>query len=151
MHAESLRTRAAKYSPQVRVRASTGLAIPGTHYLDALNRRPPILERVVTEVFGRCEVLATPTLPIRVPRRDETDVGAGDRLWEILGDLVRCTAPFNYLGLPALTVPAGLDDRGLPIGLQLVGAPFDESRLLAAAAVHELAAPPPRPANCPRK
>lgn len=151
VHAESLRTRAAKYSPQVRVRACTGLAISGTHYLEALQRRLPILERVVTEVFGRCDVLVTPTLPIRVPRRDETDVGSGARLWGILGDLVRCTAPFNYLGLPALSVPAGLDDRGLPIGIQLVGAPFDESTLLTVAAVHESALPPPRLANCPRK
>jgi Asp-tRNA(Asn)/Glu-tRNA(Gln) amidotransferase A subunit family amidase len=65
----------------------------------------------------------------------------------VLGDLVRCTAPFNYLGLPAISVPAGLDDRGLPMGVQLVGVPFSESRLLAAAAVHECALPPPRLAN----
>ncbi|MFM7396482.1 MAG: amidase [Gammaproteobacteria bacterium] len=147
VHAETLRSRGSKYSPQVRVRASTGLAISSTHYLEALQQRLPILDKVVAEVFGACDVLLTPTLPIRVPRRDETDVGAGARLWEVLGDLVRCTAPFNYLGLPALTVPAGLDDRGLPIGVQLVGAPFSEPQLLAAAAAHELGVPPPRLAN----
>ena len=147
VHGETLRTRGSKYSPQVRVRASTGLAISGTHYLEALQARIPILERFVTDVCSRCELLLTPTLPICVPRRDETDVGAGARLWEVLGDLVRCTAPFNYLGLPAISVPAGLDDRGLPIGVQLVGALFGEPALLAAAAVHELALPPPRLAN----
>ena len=147
VHSETLRTRASKYSPQVRVRASTGLAISGTHYLEALQVRVPILQRFVKDVFGACDLLLTPTLPIRVPRRDETDVGAGARLWEVLGDLVRCTAPFNYLGLPAISVPAGLDDRGLPMGVQLVGVPFSESRLLAAAAVHERALPPPRLAN----
>lgn len=147
IHADTLRTRGSKYSPQVRVRASTGLAILGTHYLEALQVRIPMLERFVQDVFGRCEILFTPTLPIRVPRRDETDVGAGARLWEVLGELVRCTAPFNYLGLPALSVPAGLDYRGLPIGVQLIGLPFGEPSLLAAAAVHELALPPPRLAN----
>lgn len=147
VHGETLRTRGSKYSPQVRVRASTGLAISGTHYLEALQGRIPLLEHVVNDVFGRCDLLLTPTLPIRVPRRDETDVGAGTRLWEVLGDLVRCTAPFNYLGLPAISMPAGLDDRGLPIGVQLVGAPFGEPLLLAAAAAHELALPPPKLAN----
>ncbi|MEY2624956.1 MAG: amidase [Gammaproteobacteria bacterium] len=147
VHGETLRSRGTKYSPQVRVRASTGLAIPGTHYLEALQGRIPLLQRFVKDVFSRCEILLTPTLPIRVPRRDETDVGAGTRLWEVLGDLVRCTAPFNYLGLPAISVPAGLDDQGLPIGVQLVGAPFDEPTLLAAAAAHELALPPPKLAN----
>lgn len=147
VHGETLRTRGSKYSPQVRVRASTGLAISSTHYLEALQARIPMLERFVNNVFARCDVLLTPTLPIRVPRRDETDVGAGARLWEALSDLVRCTAPFNFLGLPAISVPAGLDDRGLPIGVQLVGAPFDEPLLLTAAAIHELAVPPPRFAN----
>lgn len=147
VHGETLRIRGSKYSPQVRVRASTGLAISSTHYLEALQVRIPIVERFVNDIFGRCEVLLTPTIPIRVPRRDETDVGAGARLWEVLGDLVRCTAPFNYLGLPAISMPAGLDDQGLPIGVQLVGAPFGEPLLLAAAAAHELALPPPRLAN----
>lgn len=151
VHAEALRTRGSKYSPQTRVRASTGLAISGTHYLEALRRRMPILTQFVSVVFGDCDLLVTPTLPIRVPRRDETDVGSKAALWAILKDLVRCTAPFNYLGLPALSVPAGLDDRGLPMGVQLVGAPFDEPRLLAAAAVHERVVPPPSVANWPRK
>jgi aspartyl-tRNA(Asn)/glutamyl-tRNA(Gln) amidotransferase subunit A len=43
------------------------------------------------------------------------------------------TRPFNYLGLPAISVPCGFDDRGLPIGLQLAGRPFAEARVLRAA------------------
>lgn len=137
LHAAALRARGSDYTPQVRVRASTGVAIPGTLYLEALQLRLPLLERVVREVFGRCELLLTPTLPVRVPRRDETDIGAGPLLWQLLGRLVHCTAPINYLGLPALSMPAGFDDRGLPVGVQLVAAPFAEPTLLRAAAVHE--------------
>ncbi|MBU6377927.1 MAG: amidase [Gammaproteobacteria bacterium] len=139
LHAAALRARGSDYTAQVRVRASTGLAIPGTTYLEALQLRLPLLERVVGEVFGACELLITPALPVRVPRRDETDIGAGPQLWQLLGRLVQCTAPFNFLGVPALSMPAGRDDRGLPVGMQLVAAPFAESTLLRAAAVHQAA------------
>lgn len=139
LHAPWLRSRGERYTPQVRVRASTGLAIPAAVYLEALQLRIPLLRRFVEEVFSRCDVLLTPTLPIPVPRRDETDVGAGAALWQILSRLVHCTAPFNYLGLPAITVPAGLDARGLPMGAQYVARPYAESTLLRVAAVQQQA------------
>jgi aspartyl-tRNA(Asn)/glutamyl-tRNA(Gln) amidotransferase subunit A len=143
LHAPWLRSRGERYTPQVRVRASTGLAIPAAVYLEALQLRIPLLQRFVERVFSRCDVLLTPTLPIPVPRRDETDVGAGASLWQILSRLVHCTAPFNYLGLPAITVPAGLDARGLPMGTQYVARPYAESTLLRVAAVQQRAMPLP--------
>ncbi len=143
LHAPWLRSRGERYTPQVRVRASTGLAIPAAVYLEALQLRIPLLQRFVERVFSRCDVLLTPTLPIPVPRRDETDVGAGASLWQILSRLVHCTAPFNYLGLPAITVPAGLDARGLPMGAQYVARPYAESTLLRVAAVQQRAMPLP--------
>jgi len=147
LHASQLRAAAARYTPQVRLRASTGLAIPGTVYLEALRLRLPLLGRFVREVFDRCDVLHTPTLPIPVPRRDETDVGAGSGLWEILAKLVHCTAPFNYLGLPAIAIPAGLDARGLPLSAQFVARPFAEATLLRVAAVQQRLLPMPRAAG----
>ena len=143
LHAPWLRSRGERYTPQVRVRASTGLAIPAAVYLEALQLRIPLLRRFVDHVFSRCDVLLTPTLPIPVPRRDETDVGAGASLWQILSRLVNCTAPFNYLGLPAITVPAGLDARGLPMGAQYVARPYAEAMLLRVAAVQQRAMPMP--------
>jgi aspartyl-tRNA(Asn)/glutamyl-tRNA(Gln) amidotransferase subunit A len=47
------------------------------------------------------------------------------------------TRPFNYLGLPTVSLPCGLDDRGLPIGLQLSARPFGEGRVLAAADAYQ--------------
>jgi aspartyl-tRNA(Asn)/glutamyl-tRNA(Gln) amidotransferase subunit A len=137
LHASMLRESADRYSPQVRLRASTGLGIPAPVYGSALALRLPILEQFVTQVFGACDALLTPTIPLCVPRRDATDVGAGESLWAILSRLVRCTAPFNYLGLPAITVPAGFDHAGLPIGAQLVARPYAESVLLRLAAAVE--------------
>ena len=145
LHAAGLRNMGSRYTPQVRLRASTGLGIPAPVYLEALQWRLPVLRRFVEQVFSRCDVLQTPTIPIPVPRRDETDVGAGPALWELLAQLVRCTAPFNYLGLPAISVPAGLDSRGLPIGAQYVARPFAEAVLLRIAAVQQREAPLPLP------
>lgn len=144
LHTPWLRTRGERYTPQVRVRASTGLGIPAPVYLAALQLRLPLLERFVGEVFSRCDALVSPTLPIPVPRRDETDVGSGEAMWAILAKLVHCTAPLNYLGLPAISVPAGLDARGLPMGVQYASRPFAEGTLLRIAAVQEHLLPMPR-------
>ena len=53
--------------------------------------------------------------------------------------MIRCTAPFNATGLPALSVPCGFTSAGLPIGLQIVGRPFDEATVLRAGHAYEQA------------
>jgi aspartyl-tRNA(Asn)/glutamyl-tRNA(Gln) amidotransferase subunit A len=139
LHGAWLRSRPELYSPQVRVRASTGVAIPASIYVESLLLRLPLLERFVTEVFDRCDVLHTPTLPIPVPLLADVDVGGGTAMWTTLGQLVHCTAPFNYLGLPAISVPGSPTRNGLPSSVQLVGRPFAEGMLLRVAAAHERA------------
>jgi aspartyl-tRNA(Asn)/glutamyl-tRNA(Gln) amidotransferase subunit A len=93
----------------------------------------------VREVFGACDVLHLPTLGIPVPTLAETDVGGAAAMWEKIALLVRCTAGFNYLGLPALSVPCGFTENGLPTSFQLVGRPFSEATLLRVAQAHESA------------
>lgn len=139
VHGAWLRQRAGEYSPQVRLRAATGLAIPASAYLQAQQLRPLLLRRFVESVFGQCDVLHLPTLGIPVPTLAETDVGGAAVMWDKIAALVRCTAPFNYLGLPALSVPCGFTDDGLPTGLQLVGRPFAEATLLQVAHAYERA------------
>ena len=135
LHGQWLRTASERYSPQVRVRALTGLAIPASTYYEALCLRGRLLREFVSKALRDCDVLLMPTLVIPVPRFADVDVGSGPALWETLALLVQNTAPFNYLGLPALSVPAGRTANGLPAGVQLVGRPFDESTLLRAAEV----------------
>lgn len=137
LHAAWLRSRPEAYSPQVRVRASTGLAIPSSIYLEALMVRIPLLKRFVGEVFSRCDVLHAPTLPVPVPKLSDVDLGAGPGLWRMLSLLVRCTAPINFLGLPAIAVPAARTRNGLRASVQFIGRPFAEATLLRTAAVHE--------------
>lgn len=139
IHAANLRARAADYTAQVRVRAATGLGIPAPVYAQALAMRPVLLERFARSVFGQCDVLHLPTLGIPAPTIEETDVGGAAAMWEKIAVMVRCTAPFNYLGLPALTVPCGFTDNGLPTSCQLAGRPFAEATLLRAAHVYEQA------------
>jgi aspartyl-tRNA(Asn)/glutamyl-tRNA(Gln) amidotransferase subunit A len=139
IHGTRLRGRADLYSPQVRIRASTGLAIPAPIYLEALLLRTPLLERFVGSVFARCDVLHTPTLAIPVPRRAEVDAGGGAAMWATISQLVYCTGPFNYLGLPAIAVPGIRTENGLPSSVQLIGRPFAEGLVLRVAAAHERA------------
>lgn len=137
IHGPWLREHAERYSPQVRMRAATGLAIPAAAYQQAQQLRSGILRRFVDAVFSTCDVLHLPTLGIPVPTLAETDVGGSAAMWEKIAVLVRCTAPFNYLGLPALSVPCGFTDNGLPTSFQLVGRPFAEATLLGAAHAYE--------------
>ena len=137
IHGPWLRDHSENYSPQVRVRAATGLAIPAAAYHQAQQLRPGILRQFVDAVFSKCDVLHLPTLGIPVPTLAETDVGGSAAMWEKIAVLVRCTAPFNYLGLPALSVPCGFTDNGLPTSFQLVGRPFSEATLLATAHAYD--------------
>jgi aspartyl-tRNA(Asn)/glutamyl-tRNA(Gln) amidotransferase subunit A len=69
-------------------------------------------------------------MPIRTPRIDEVDLVSPGFTAKTLYALSRYTRFVNYLGLPALTLPVGFDDRGMPVGLQLVGTPNGEAVLL---------------------
>jgi aspartyl-tRNA(Asn)/glutamyl-tRNA(Gln) amidotransferase subunit A len=138
-HAGFMQSRPEAYSGQVRARIATGYAIPAPTYLAALQLRTRYLGEFVAAVFGACEAMLTPTLAIAVPTLAATDVGGGESMWAVIASLVRCVAPFNYLGVPALSVPAGFDAAGMPVGMQLVGPPFAERRLLRVAEAYQRA------------
>lgn len=139
VHGSWMRTHASEYSPQVRTRAATGFAIPAAAYEQAQQLRPRLLRRFVESVFVECDVLYLPTLGIPVPTLAETDVGSAAVMWDRIAVLVRCTAPFNYLGLPALSVPCGFTGNGLPTSFQVVARPFAEAVLLRVAHAFETA------------
>jgi aspartyl-tRNA(Asn)/glutamyl-tRNA(Gln) amidotransferase subunit A len=144
LHAKRLAEAAGDYSPQVRIRAATGLGIPAPVYTQALALRPRIVREFVSQAFADCDVLHLPTLAIAAPTLAETDLGGSALVWPKIAAMVRCTAPFNYLGLPALSVPCGRTANGLPTSFQLVGRPFDEVTLLRASAAYEPCSEPLR-------
>jgi len=139
LHGHWLRTRPEDYSPQVRARVATGVAIPAAAYAEALQLRALLLREFCTDVFSVCDVLVTPALAIEVPTLAATDVGGSASMWTTIARLLKCVAPFNYLGVPALSLPVGFAPRGLPAALQLIGRPFAEGRLLGVASAYQRA------------
>jgi aspartyl-tRNA(Asn)/glutamyl-tRNA(Gln) amidotransferase subunit A len=90
-----------------------------------------VLRAFLGNVFGDIDALVLPTIPDPIPTRAETDVDVRgqDAVKRFLSPATN-TRAFNYLGLPALSAPCGLDGHGLPVGMQVVGRPFAEARLL---------------------
>ena len=131
IHAQWMRDSPQDIASHVNARLFASLAIPGTYYVEALSRRGPLLKAFAAEVFGQVHLLAAPTIRVCLPTIESTDVDAGAPEL-VAGGVGANTRPFNYLGLPSLSVPCGLDPAGLPIGLQLTGRPFDEATVLRA-------------------
>jgi aspartyl-tRNA(Asn)/glutamyl-tRNA(Gln) amidotransferase subunit A len=133
IHAQWMRERAGDYSIHLSARLYGGYPIPGHLYVEALSRRGPLLRQFCAEAMQGHHIVATPALRTRVPTLAETDIDADAANWSRFMAVSANTRPFNYLGLPTISVPCGFDDRGLPIGLQLAARPFAEARVLAAA------------------
>ncbi len=131
VHGNWLRTRPQDYSAQVRSRLESGLTIPAAAYIDSLRLRGVALDIFCREVFSKVDVLHAPVVAFQTPTIAETDVGGGPRLPALMAQLTRLTRPGNFLGVPILSVQAGFTKAGMPIGMQLLGRPFDEATLFA--------------------
>ena len=137
-HKRWLIERPQDYGPQVLMRLQNGLAIPGVTYLEALRWRGPALAAHIAATRDVDAVLA-PVAPVAAPTIAESDVGTSPGAEAAIQRLTRFTRPINYLGLPALSVPAGFTGKGLPVGLQLIGRSFDEATLLRIGAAFQRA------------
>jgi aspartyl-tRNA(Asn)/glutamyl-tRNA(Gln) amidotransferase subunit A len=139
IHAEWMRSNPQAYGAHISGRMYPGYAIPAAYYVEALSRRGPILKAFAAEVFSKVDVLVTPTIRTCLPTLRETDIDNGPPGTEHkFMALSANTRPFNYLGLPAISVPCGLDPNGCPIGLQIAGRPFAEGRILNVAGAYQL-------------
>jgi aspartyl-tRNA(Asn)/glutamyl-tRNA(Gln) amidotransferase subunit A len=133
IHAQWMRERPGDYATHLSARLYGGYAIPAHLYLEALSRRGALLRDFVAQALTSHDLVATPTLRTRVPTRAETDVDTDPANWARFMALSANTRPFNYLGLPTISIPCGFDDRGMPVGLQLAARPFAEATVLRAA------------------
>jgi len=95
------------------------------------------MQRGFADLWSRVDCLFTPTTPITAPRIGETTVGVpfgpGGESEDVRLAATRLVRAINALGLPAVSIPWGADRRGLPIGLQIVGRPFEEALILRVA------------------
>ena len=145
-HAPWLRARAEDYGAQVRGRLENGLAYSAVEYLEALRWRGPALAAHL-DAIGDVDVIVAPASRAVAPAIAATDVGGGPNAEATIVAITRFMRPVNFLGVPSLVVPAGKSRDGMPIGLQLIGKPFGDERLIAlgrafqAATEHHLGAP----------
>jgi aspartyl-tRNA(Asn)/glutamyl-tRNA(Gln) amidotransferase subunit A len=120
--------------PAVRQRLDTAAELPAWRWL-AARARVGELSRAAAWRLSDCDALATPTVALTPPRIDA--VQAPDAFAKANGLALRNTAVGNYLTMAGVTLPVGLDDARMPVGLQLLGQPGDEGALLALAQASE--------------
>jgi aspartyl-tRNA(Asn)/glutamyl-tRNA(Gln) amidotransferase subunit A len=129
-------TRAAGFGAEVTRRIMLGTYVLSKGYYDAWYLKAQqvrtLIRRDFEAAFARCDALVTPVAPTTAFRRGER---LADPLTMYLSDIF--TISVNLAGLPALVLPCGFDEAGLPIGLQIVGRPFDEATVLRTAAAYE--------------
>ncbi|MFQ5796129.1 MAG: amidase [Candidatus Bipolaricaulia bacterium] len=129
-HEDDLKRRADEFGSDLLTRLRRGRETEGIAYARA-RRAQMLWRRSLEGLLSGGAVLATPTTPIPAPRIGELDPVDAART------LTRFTLPFNLAGLPAISVPCGFTQAGLPIGLQLVGRPWDEAILLRVAHAYQ--------------
>ncbi len=124
--------------PPIRLRLEAGLFISAADYLRAQQARS-LFDREARQLLREVDLLAGPTEPVTAPKLLATQVEVGEESVGTTAALTQYTRPYNITGFPAISVPCGFSDQGLPIGLQLAGRPFDDQTVLRAAHAYEQA------------
>ncbi|MBI2681575.1 MAG: Asp-tRNA(Asn)/Glu-tRNA(Gln) amidotransferase GatCAB subunit A [Candidatus Solibacter usitatus] len=125
-----------KFGPDVLALLDQGRLLPATDYVNAQRLRR-VMQREFNQIWSEVDCLFTPTTPMAAPRIGENTVQLGDATDDVRLAATRLVRGINVLGLPALSIPCGLDRRGLPLGLQIVGKAFDEAGVLRVGAALE--------------
>ncbi|MEO5656937.1 MAG: Asp-tRNA(Asn)/Glu-tRNA(Gln) amidotransferase subunit GatA [Nitrospiria bacterium] len=130
------RSRAEGFGPEVKRRIMLGTYALSSGYYDAYyakaQRVRTLIKQDFDRAFERVDVIATPTAPTPAFRAGEK---TQDPLQMYLSDIF--TISVNLAGVPALSLPCGFSPEGLPIGLQVIGKPFDEATVLRAGLAYE--------------
>jgi len=130
LHEETILENYASFGEQSLARLLVGSYIPARDYHNALANRSNTARRILAETFERVDVVMTPVWPYLLPTIAETDLGANPEAADLVFQSGHNVRPFNYLGFPAVTLPTGFDENGLPSSVQLIGAPYTEAKLL---------------------
>jgi aspartyl-tRNA(Asn)/glutamyl-tRNA(Gln) amidotransferase subunit A len=131
-HEHNLKTRRHDYGEMVRDRFLLGGLLSMSDYIQAQRVRR-LIKQEMAQVLQEVDVLVTPTSPEPAAR-----IQGYDRTATLTGPSF--TGPFNVAGLPAISIPGGFSSSGLPIGLQVVGKPFDELTVLQVSYIYQQAA-----------
>ena len=136
-HQQWLRERPEDYGEDVRLLLQLGELHLATHYLQAQRYRS-VLRAEFLDAFKSVDVFLCPTLPFTATKIGETLVEIENDLQEdMLAAIMQFTGVPSLTGLPSLNVPCGFDPDGLPIGMQVIGRPFDEATLFRVGAAFQ--------------
>lgn len=134
-HQRYLAQHSSEYHPETLRRINSGANVTATEYVDGY-RKLQQHRREILKLFEEVDLLIMPTTPILPPTIAALEAAPENlRPTEIL--MLRNTRPFNVFGLPAISIPCGFSKSGLPIGLQIAGAPGAEGVVLALARAYE--------------
>lgn len=131
VHREGVRSNPKGYGPTLVERVKASSVIPASGYVRALQARS-VVKASMEQVFldHGLDVLVTPTTPATaLPANDLFADYSGAPREHVTLAYTRLSMPFNITGQPVLSIPCGIDGNGMPVGLQVVGRPFDEERL----------------------
>lgn len=137
-HQKTFRERGSEYGADVRELLETGELCLATTYIAAQRNRSAIRASLAA-ALDMADVLLTPTLPVTAARVGQQTYQWRNREEPVFAACARFLCPFNLAGLPAITIPCGLSEDEMPIGLQLAGKPFDEATVLQVANAFEKA------------
>ncbi|MBB3084637.1 amidase [Geodermatophilus sabuli] len=138
-HQSMLRARGEHYQDDVRIFLEVGEVMLASQYLKVLRVRT-LIKEAFREAFEGLDAIVCPTLPATAARvgQQEFEFPKGVRK-SVINAYVGHSAPGNVTGLPALSLPCGFDSNGLPVGLQVIGRPYDERTVLRIGHTYEAA------------
>ena len=137
IHEQTIMANHNAMNPQTVMRILAGMFTSDDDYRRMLYLRGEMSQRIITTLFQDIDVLVTPVWPFLLPDRKASDAGANPDAAKLVQKIGHNTRPFNWLGLPVVVAPVGLDQNGLPMSVQLVGRPFSEAMLIRTARVLE--------------
>ena len=136
LHSMYKKSRSQGFGPEVKRRIMLGSFVLSSGYYDAYYlkalRTKALIKKEFDRAFASYDVILAPAAPATAPRLGQS---LGDPLKMYLGDIY--TISVNLAGLPGISLPCGLDSKGLPIGLQLIGDCFMEKNIIRAAYAYE--------------
>jgi aspartyl-tRNA(Asn)/glutamyl-tRNA(Gln) amidotransferase subunit A len=135
LHLDRLRERAIDFDPAVRDRLIAGSAIPASWVIKAQRFRRWYRERLL-QLFDEVDVILAPTTPCRAPKIGQTTFVLDNVTMPLRPNIGIFTQPISFIGLPVVAVPVWIDD-GLPLGVQVIAAPWKEAHALRVARVLE--------------
>ena len=123
------KTRSEGFGEEVKRRIMIGTYVLSSGYYDAYYLKAQKVRRLIkndfNEEFKKVDAILTPSTPSSAFKVGEK---SNDPVSMYLNDIF--TVPVNLAGLPGISIPAGLDKKGYPLGLQIIGKPFDEQNIL---------------------